>query len=186
VNKRPSTSPQIATEPAEADTVADDTGDVDTTAQGDQDADNLDDVTGADYEAAAADSDNDSDDDEMQTLRRENARRRVRTQETEAENERLTGMLTQYHRDTVERAAAATLVAPADLWRVADLAELMTDDGNSVDEAKVHAMIAERVPSHWAKPKPSLDFGGFRSGSGRRPEVPAPTSWASAISPASE
>jgi hypothetical protein len=125
-------------------------------------------------------------DDEVQNLRRENARRRVHNQETDAENVRLNGMLTQYHRDTVERAAASTLVDPKDLWRVAELSDVLTDDGSGVDERKVHAVIAERIPQHWAKPRPSMDFGAFGSGATGRSAEPRPTSWASAIGQPSE
>jgi hypothetical protein len=206
----PNTGPQINADATEPDGMADHTVDLDADAQGESGEfhhssgdDDEHPFTAEDYataatelaaEAEAADANGQIDhndapvegDDEVQALRRENARRRVQSQETDAENQRLSAMLTRYHRDTVERTAASTLVDPKDLWRVAQLADVLTDDGTAVDERKVRAVIAERIPQHWAKPKQSLDFGGYGSGATGRNAAPRPTSWASAIGPASE
>lgn len=144
--------------------------------------------------AHPSDDEPQEDGDEVQRLRRENARRRLRLQEAEAnltgahaQAERLSELVSNLLRENVERAAADKMIDPRDLWRVVDLDAVLKADGTGVDPAKVSAAIGE-VPAHWLKQSPAIRTGdhGLASGATGRAPAPRRTTWASAIGPLAE
>ncbi|MFG1931314.1 hypothetical protein ACGFK1_11735 [Mycobacterium sp. NPDC048908] len=123
-------------------------------------------------------------------LRRQDARKRLRLQESEArlqaagrENGRLTDIVEAHLRADVEREAAKSLHAAGDLWRVADLSDVTTDDGTAPDLRKLAHVIADKIPQHWQKPPREFRYYGDALGSGstsRQIDV-VPSSWAEAL-----
>jgi hypothetical protein len=188
--------------PMDLDDEGADTGDAD---QGPQDgADDLADLSPGDYAAAAGelaleaaeaqdgapDDDGPADDQSyMKKLRRQAAERRVAAQELgeklQAADERI-DTLQQWQSDRlrrdVEALAGPKLVDPSEVWHVTTLPELLSADGD-LDEAKLAAVIADRIPAHWkVKPPNNSPRYGLASGASGRTEA-RPTSWANAIGP---
>jgi hypothetical protein len=127
----------------------------------------------------------------IQKLRKENAQRRVSNDElaaakaeldqqltaAAAENQTLRDWRDEQQRRDVER-LADMMIAPGDLWFIAELGEMLDDDGE-IDPAKVRDVIADRVPSHWRR---RLSHGDARPRSGASGIAgPRATSWAAAI-----
>jgi hypothetical protein len=103
--------------------------------------------------------------------RSEEAKRyRLRLREAEGHvaerDEVITGLraeVDRLHRAEAER-LAGQLQTPADLWLVADLADLRDDDGR-LDAEKVTAKVAEVVADHpaWRRRSPTFDGGARRN-----------------------
>jgi hypothetical protein len=121
-------------------------------------------------------------------LRRESARNRKRAQESDTRLEaagqevaRLSAIVDGHLREAVEQ-AATMLVDAKDLWRVADLGDVLNDDGNAPDTDKLARVIADRVPRHWQKPAQAFQYyGGLGSGATSRQVDMVPPSWSDAL-----
>ena len=110
-------------------------------------------------------------DPEAATRSREAANYRVRLREAEArlgERDAAIGALRsevdRLHREEAERLAATSMAAPADLWLVAELADLRDDTGRLDVEkarAKIEAVVADRPA--WKRHVPGFDGGARRT-----------------------
>jgi hypothetical protein len=125
----------------------------------------------------------------VEKLRRENAEKRLLTVElgqrlaaASDENARLQDQLDASFRRDVERLALEhRMISPAELWLVADLHEMVTDDGSAADPSKVAEVIEQRVPDYWRTPVQYPKHGpGGRSGATGVGQV-RPASWAQAL-----
>lgn len=83
-----------------------------------------------------------------------NYRRRLR--ETETERDTLREQVTGFRRAEVERLAAERLADPSDLWREAQLEDLL-DESGALDTEKVATALDAVLDAHkhWAKPTPA-------------------------------
>jgi hypothetical protein len=52
-------------------------------------------------------------------------------------------------RDVEALAAGHKLISPSEIWHIVELDELANDDRSDIDEAKLAAIIEERVPEQW-------------------------------------
>ena len=95
----------------------------------------------------------------------EAAKYRTRLRETEAERDRLAGIVTGFRTTEVERTVAAlsdTLGDPHDLWTDGVTLDDLLDDDGTVDAGKVEAAVAGVIERHpaWAKQEPPFpDLG---------------------------
>ena len=73
------------------------------------------------------------------------------------------------------------MIAPSELWLVADLPEMLSDDGQRVDPHKVAGVIEAKVPEHWRISVQCPKHGpGPRSGASGLAQART-TSWAQAL-----
>ena len=86
----------------------------------------------------------------------EAAKYRKRLREAEAERDALSERLTAERKSAVERLAGDRLAAPGDLWQLAELDQMIGDDGGlDLDKvaATIDTVVSERP--HWAtRPAP--------------------------------
>lgn len=110
-------------------------------------------------------------------------RYRQRLRETEAERDTLLQRLQGMQRNEVQRLVSDRLADPADLWRDANLEDMLDDDGN-IDTAKVDAHISTLLEEHphWAADKPKTPSGALKSGA-MAPSAPRRDPWLTAFTP---
>lgn len=115
---------------------------------------------------------------EQETPNSEAAKYRRKLREAEAERDTLAQRLEAVQRQQVEALLGG--VKPEALWAVAELAELLTDEG-TIDADKVSAAIdAARERFGIAKPSPGTHVPGI----GNRPTIaPAADRWKEAFQP---
>ncbi|WP_273733362.1 hypothetical protein [Mycolicibacterium septicum] len=128
----------------------------------------------------------------IQKLRHENAEKRVAVAEL---NERLQAASSEVaalqdwrdasmRRDVERLALEHQMIAPAELWLVADLHEML--DGDNVDPHKVAEVIQSRVPEHWRVPvQYPIHNAGPRSGATGLAQISS-TSWREVLSHSQE
>jgi hypothetical protein len=125
----------------------------------------------------------------IQKLRREAAEKRIALAATEERLQsaaNVIGELQNWQSDRLRRDAEVValehgMIAPAEMWFVADLHEVLTDD-DDIDRAKVAELIKTRVPEHWMAPRRQMFNHNPRSGAsgiggGRLP------SWSDVLKP---
>ncbi|OBF59247.1 hypothetical protein A5756_06280 [Mycobacterium sp. 852002-53434_SCH5985345] len=86
--------------------------------------------------------------------------------------------------DAEALALGQRMVAPSELWLLADVHEVLADGADAVDPAKLAELVAARVPEHWKTPVPPMSWSrGLHSGATGIDTVPRPASWAQALHP---
>jgi hypothetical protein len=114
-------------------------------------------------------------------------RYREQLRESEADRDKLRGLLESAQRAEIARLASPMLADPADLYRdnvsVADL----LDDNGSVDPAKVDSAVSGVLEqhAHWASSR-AVFRGELRSGATARLIAPTAPSFRDAFAPATE
>lgn len=105
---------------------------------------------------------------EVVKLRRESANYRTRLRaaeskvaEIEAERDHAAAQAGRLQRAEAERMVADRLHTPGDFWLLADLPDLLDEDGQ-LDGERVDAAIARVVKDrpHWARSRPRANFDG--------------------------
>jgi hypothetical protein len=113
-------------------------------------------------------------------------RYREQLRETEADRDRLSGLVETMQRAEIERLASGRLADPADLWRVASLKDMRNADGG-LDLAKAGSAIDGLLEehAHWAASRPRY-AGALHSGATERPVEPRGKRWSDAFAPNTE
>jgi hypothetical protein len=112
--------------------------------------------------------------DALAAARREAADRRVKLKAAEEANAQLAAKVEQLQRAEVERLAAATLAAGADLFLDgAELASFLDEETGDVSPDAVSVAAAKIVEARPGLARPA--GSGFDGGARRRPAAPAPT-----------
>jgi hypothetical protein len=181
----------------EGNTMADTTTDAPEAAEAPEPADELLDVSGTEYQAAAAqlageavqgqDGTTEGDHDEAEPTGRE-ARYRQRAHDAEAERDRLAGLVEDMRQEEIQRLAASRLADASDLFRDgASVADLLDDDGH-VDAAKLDGLVDKLLTAHphWRAELPRHRGPLYSGASNMRSVDVKPMGFADAFAPKAE
>lgn len=115
------------------------------------------------------------------------ARYRVQLREAEADRDRLRGLVESMQRAEIERLASPRLADPRDLWyRSMSVADMLDGDGR-VDPAKVDGAVSGLLEQHAHWASPRARYKGeLRSGASERPIAPTTPTWKDAFAPSPE
>jgi hypothetical protein len=114
-------------------------------------------------------------------------RYREQLRETEADRDRLSGLVETMQRSEIERLASPRLADPRDLWYRDASVEGLLDENGAVDPVKVDAAVTDLLEAHahWASPRAAYR-GELRSGASERPIEPKGKRWSDAFAPGAE